>query len=125
VEVTANGVRATCRGGRRAGCPDNVLIGVTGYSGNTQITVAPRQFALASLAGARYSPAPARQATRVVQPIDLLMATVLQPDDDTDFVFGTLMFQVPRGAGRFGLLWRGHHVATFVKTATGKLYETR
>jgi hypothetical protein len=101
------------------------LIGVTGYAGNTQVTVSPRQFSLASLAGARYAPVTAAQGRRVVQPSGLLISTVLQPDDDTDFVFGTLVFSVPKGAGRFSLLWQGRHVATFVKTSGNRLSETR
>jgi hypothetical protein len=125
VSVTANGVHTICLGSARAGCADYLTIGVTEYSGNTSVAVSQRQFALATRAGVRYPPAPARQAARVVPPGALLPTTVLQPDDDGDFASGTLVFQVPRGAGRFSLVWRGHHVATFVMTARGKLYETR
>lgn len=125
VEVTADGVRTVCRSGLHARCTGYVVIGVTEYSGNTSVAVSQRQFAMRSTLGARYAPATARQASRVVQPDALLPTTVLQPDDDGDFVSGTLVFLVPQGMGRFSLLWHGHHVATFVKTAQEKLYETR
>ncbi|MBV9280339.1 MAG: hypothetical protein JOZ41_09695 [Chloroflexi bacterium] len=125
VSVTASGVRTICPSGARASCARYLMIGVTEYSGNTSVAVSPRQFKLESRAGVRYAPAPAGQAARVVPPSALLPTTVLQPDDDGDFASGTVVFLVPRGAGRFSLLWRGHHVATFATTARGKLYETR
>jgi len=123
VEVSADGLRTVCRSG--ANCTDDIKIGVTEYSGNTQVLVSPGQFALVSMGGVRYDPATARQAAGVVQSNDLLSRTMLQPDDDGDFTSGTLVFLVPKGAGRFSLLWQGDHVATFVKTAQGRLYETR
>jgi hypothetical protein len=125
VEATGGRIQKSCQGGVHNACTDEVLIGITVYSGNTPVKVSQRQFVLASTRGARYVPAPARQATRVVPSRDLLPTTVLQPDDDGDYASGTLVFLVPQGAGRFNLLWQGLHVATFVKTARGKLYETR
>jgi hypothetical protein len=95
------------------------------YSGNTNVTVSPRQFALRSSIGVIYTTAPGRQAKRVVQPSALLARTVLTADDDGDYVSGSLVFLVPARPGRFSLLWQGQHVATFVTTARGKLYERR
>lgn len=87
--------------------------------------VSRNQFAVESTAGARYAPATVRQATQVVHPNTLLPNTVLQPDDDSDFASGALIFLVPHTAGRLGLLWQVLHVATIVKAAQDKLYETR
>ncbi len=125
VSATAQGVRTFCRSGLRTGCVSYVKIGITEYSGDFQVHVSLSQFALAGTLGARYAPATARQATRVVRLNNLLPDTVLQPDDDGDFASGTLVFIIPHKAGRLSLLWQGVHVATFVKTARGTLYESR
>jgi hypothetical protein len=121
--VRADGVRSVCAGG--AGCTDYILISVTAYSGNTQFPVSPKPFALTNASGTRFAPATPRQASPVVPPGSLLPTTVLQPDDDGDYTSGKLVFLVPPRAGRFSLTWHGYHVATFVKTAGGKLREAR
>lgn len=124
VEVTDGGLRRVCSSGG-ATCHEYIVVGATAYAGNTRVIVSPIQFLLANSAGVGYRPATARQVTRVAQQDNLLQTTELQPDDDTDFVSGKLVFVVPHGAGRFSLLWRGRHVATFVKTGRGKLSVTR
>jgi hypothetical protein len=125
VSVTAGSEHSVCPSGVRRACTDYLQIEVTEYSGNVQTNESPSQFSLVSNNRARYTPATHRQASRVVQPDRLLLPTLLQPDDDGDFVSGTLVFLVPKGPGHFSFLWQGRHVATFVSTSQGKLYETR
>jgi hypothetical protein len=125
VQASANRVRTICSRGGRTGCIQYLLIDVTDYSGNTQITVSQRQYALTGPSGLRYAPASARRAAPVVPGGSLLPTTVLQPDDDGDYASGTLVFLVPKGPGRYRLSWQGLHVATLVITAHGTLYEMR
>lgn len=119
------GVRTFCSSAVPASCISYLKIGVTEYSGDSQVHVYRSEFSLVDTAGVRYAPATARQATRVVRPNDLLSNTVLLPDDDGDYVSGTLVFLVPYTAGRRNLMWQGARVATFVTPVHGKLYETR
>jgi len=125
VSVTVGGIHTFCSHDAGARCTAYVVLDVTEYSGNTQVTVSRSSFALANADGVRYGPATSRQAMRVVTSTSLLPNTMLQPDDDGDFASGSLVFLVPERAGRFSLLWQGRHVASFVTTAGGKLYESR
>lgn len=123
-EVAAGRIRTICRGGRTA-CTTYLSIDVTAYSGNARAVVGPGQFLLISRGGARIAPATMRQARPIVDQYTIFRKTALQPDDDGDYATGVLVFLVPPRSDRFSLNWQGRHVATFVKTARGKLTETK
>jgi hypothetical protein len=122
VSATPGRTRTICRGGA---CTAYVRINTVGYSGNAQVTVGPKQFRLVGPGGARYAPAPARQAAPVATADQLLVKTPLVPDDDGDFVSGAVVFLVPPGARRYSLTWQGRHVATFVVIGRGGLREAK